>query len=223
MSFHVMRREDAVWEERPNQDGQLRRLRLHEHRRRDPGVSAQLPQPIYISNHLIGAPAKHGEVRVPQRRDLERKIQGTGLDATPSAADALGPLGFDSLALFARIELEVCRRLALQLLAQGFALASHSGEELDPRLARGGVSGERRPREPLAGGPQRLALVPRQLACVRSVSQREAGARHRALPVDAERLDLACNLLDSWGARCIAGWRGVHCTLQQARQSHGKN
>src|SRR5438067_3350742 len=26
MSFHVMRREDAVWEERPNQDGQLRRL-----------------------------------------------------------------------------------------------------------------------------------------------------------------------------------------------------
>src|SRR5438067_11035309 len=26
MSCHVMRREDAVWQERPNQDGQLRRL-----------------------------------------------------------------------------------------------------------------------------------------------------------------------------------------------------
>ncbi len=26
MSFHVIRPEDAVWEDRPNQDGQLRRL-----------------------------------------------------------------------------------------------------------------------------------------------------------------------------------------------------
>src|SRR5205085_6305554 len=107
------------------------------------------------------SPPKRREIGVPDRHDLQRKVERARLDPPARPPDPLRPLVLDALPLLTRVQLELRFRLALQPPPNSLPVGPNRSEHPQPRLRGCGLCGERRARKVLAGCSKRLAALPR--------------------------------------------------------------